>query len=185
MIEQRFGLGIRAEAVEKQLEKSLREALKDKKLRPAGSPKLDVKENGMHGALSYEASFEVYPEIVLDKLDKIKIKRLKATVADADIDVAIERLQKNMADWEVVERAAQQGDRVTVDYAGDMAEVPEAQRTGKEQQIVLGAGRMIPGFEDQIIGMKAGKEKDIKVTFPADYPEASSWETCAISYYDA
>ncbi|MFI4955413.1 MAG: trigger factor [Gammaproteobacteria bacterium] len=173
VIEQKFGLGIRAETAEKQLQASLRDAFVSEKLRPAGTPQLDIKENGMEGALSYEATFEVYPEVSLDKLSEIKVTRLQAEISDADIVSALERLQKNFMDWEEVNRPAQQGDRVTVDYLGDMQEVPEAQRTGKEQKIILGAGRMIPGFEDQIIGMQVNQEKDIHVTFPEGYHEAS------------
>ena len=173
VIEQRFGLGVRAEAVEKQLQKSLREALTAEKLRPAGMPKIDIKEDGLHGALAYEASFEVYPEVKLDKLNEINVTRMQATISDKDIDEAIERLQKNFTDWEEVTRAAQTGDRVTIDFVGDMEQVPEAQRTGRDHQLVLGSGRMIPGFEDQIIGMKTDDKKIITVTFPEQYHESS------------
>jgi trigger factor len=173
VIEQKFGPGIRAEIAEQQLQNSLREAFTREKLRPAGAPHLDIKENGMEGALSYEATFEVYPEVTLDKLNEIKVTRPQAQVSDADIDTALERLQKNFTDWEEADRAAQQGDRVTVDYLGDMQEVPEAQRTGKDQQIIIGSGRMIPGFEEQIIGMKKDQQGDIQVTFPEAYHEAS------------
>jgi trigger factor len=171
VIEQRFGLGVRAEAVEKQLKKSLSEALMAEKLRPAGVPKLDIKEDGLNGALSYEATFEVYPEVKLDKLNEIHVTRMKADISDKDIDEGIERLQKNFTDWEEVNRAAQSGDRVTIDFVGDMESVPVAQRTGHDHQLVLGSGRMIPGFEDQIIGMKMGDERTITVTFPEEYHE--------------
>lgn len=173
VIEQMYGPGIRAEAVEKKLKDSLRDALAEKKLRPAGMPKFDLKKDGMYGDLEYEASFEIYPEVKLDKLKEIKVTRLKASITDKDVDDAVERLQKSLSDWEVVKHAAKKGDRVTVDYVGDMKEVAEEQRTGKDQQMVLGSGRMIPGFEEEIIGMKVGEEKTIKVKFPKEYPETS------------
>lgn len=173
VIEQKFGVGIRLETAEKQLQTSLRDALMSEQLRPAGTPQIDIKENGMDGALSYIATFEVYPEIVLDKLNEIKVTRQVAEINDADIDSALERLQKNFTDWEEVDRPAQLGDRVTVDYVGDMQEVPEAQRTGKDQKIVLGSGRMIPGFEEQMADMAVNQEKDIQVTFPENYHEHS------------
>lgn len=172
-IEKLYGESVRAETVEKQLQESLREAITSNKLRPAGTPKINIKENGMHGPLSYEATFEVYPEITLDKLKDIQIKRLKADVSESDIDEALERVRKNFTDWTAVERAAKEDDRVTIDFAGDMESVPEAQRTAKNQQLVLGSNRMIPGFEEQIKGMKIGEEKTITVTFPAEYHEKS------------
>lgn len=172
-VEQLYGEGIRAETVEQQMQNSLRDGLQQHKLRIAGTPKIDVKENGMHGALHFEATFEVYPKVTLDKLKEIKVKRYKAEITEADIDKALERVRKNFAEWEEVSRAAKEGDRVIIDFVGDMKEVPEAQRTGKDQRLVLGSKSMIPGFEDQIQGMKAGEEKTIKVTFPKEYHEKS------------
>ena len=120
-------------------------------------------------ALAYVATFEVYPEFELAGVDDLQIARPKAEVTEADVDAMIETLRKQRTRFEAVERPAQDGDRVTIDFEGRQDGVPFEGGKGEAVPVVLGQGRMIKDFESQLVGAVAGEEKTIDVTFPDDY----------------
>src|SRR5690606_14006332 len=135
----------------------------------AGQPSIQPKQMAEGKDLEFVATFEVYPEVEVGDVSAFSITRYTAEITDADIDKMIEVLQKHQATWEVVERAAAEGDQVNINFVGTKGGEEFEGGKAENQTLVLGSGSMIPGFEDGIAGMKAGDEKTINVTFPEDY----------------
>jgi trigger factor len=119
--------------------------------------------------LEYVATFEVYPEVELQDFSSLSVARPVAEVTDADVEKMVEVLRSQQAEWVAVDRAAAEGDQVNIDYTGrkDGEEFEGGQAEGSDLE--LGSGQMIPGFEDAIVGMKAGDSKTVPLTFPEDY----------------
>ena len=132
-------------------------------------PGFEATKNEAGQDLEFVATFEVYPEVELSAFDSIEVEKPKAEVTDADVDTMIETLRQQRAQFEEVERAAENGDRVNIDFKGLKDNEAFEGGTAEGQNLELGSGQMIPGFEDGIVGMKPGEEKDIEVTFPEDY----------------
>lgn len=154
------------------IESSYRDAIMQEKLRPAGMPAIsDVKlEDGQ--PFEYTATLEVYPEVTLTPVDKLKIERDVATVADADIDKMIETLCKQRVTWKEVKRKSKDGDQITVDFTGYIGDEAFEGGTAKDVPVVIGSNSMIPGFEEQLIGKKKDEDGELKVNFPEDYQAA-------------
>jgi trigger factor len=170
VVAQQYGPQVRQEVLGDAVEKSFGEAVRQQKLRVAGYPKFDAKPlaDGA-SAFEYSATFEVYPEIKLGDLSQVKITRWQLEVGDAEIDKTIEIMRKQRATYQPVERGAEKGDRVTIDYRGtiDNAEFPGG--AAQDQSVVLGEGRLLPDFERQLEGMRSGESKGFDVRFPDDY----------------
>jgi trigger factor len=109
------------------------------------------------------------PEFELKDLDKIKVERPVVSIAAKDLDAMIEKLRKQKASWEAVDRLSAKGDRVIVDFDGSIKGEPITGGKGTEVPVVLGEGQMLPDFEKALFGIKAGDEKTVKVKFPKDY----------------
>lgn len=169
VVKQQYGGQATQETLSDLIQSTLGQAITQEKLNPAGYPQVDSTDLSDAGELSYTASFEVYPEIALADASKLKVERVGSEVTDADIDTMLETLRKQRAQWNDVERAAADGDQVTVDFVGTIDGEEFAGGKGDNVELTLGSGQMIPGFEDQLVGVKAGDEKTIDVTFPADY----------------
>ena len=169
VIEKRFGQSIRQDVAMQSMQQHYIEAMMQEKLNPAGAPKFEPKTIEKGKDLEFVAVFEVYPDVELKDLEKVEVEKPVAEVTEADVDNMLETLRKQHASWKAADRAAQEDDRVTIDFAGSID--GEAFEGGKAEDFALemGQGRMIPGFEDGIQGMKAGEEKTIEVTFPEDY----------------
>jgi len=169
VVKQRYGKQVLQEVAGEIMETSFRDALSQENLRPAGDPVISAPTIKSGQPLEFTASFEVYPEVVLAPVSKLKITKSSASVEDADIDKMLETLRKQGTKWQEVERAAQNADRVTIDFVGTVdGEVFEGgSATGVP--LVLGSGSMIPGFEEQIVGLGKAATGTVKVTFPADY----------------
>ncbi|MBB3060757.1 trigger factor [Microbulbifer rhizosphaerae] len=169
VVRQKFGAGVRQEVLGEVMSRSFYEAVQKEQVKPAGQPSIEAKQTAPGENLEYTATFEVYPEVELTDLGALKVERPAAEVTDKDVDNMIEVLRKQQSDWKETKRKAQKGDRVTIDFVGrkDGEEFEGGKAEG--QKLVLGSGQMIPGFEDGIVGMKPGEEKDIEVTFPEDY----------------
>ena len=169
VVRQRFGAGIRQEIVGEVISRSFYEAITQEDVRPAGQPDIEPVKDEAGQDLEYIATFEVYPEIELKDFSSISISRPVAEIADDDVNNVIESIRKQKATWAEVERAAADADRVNIDYTGtrdgEVFEGGEAEGS----ELVLGSGRMVPGFEDAIIGMSASEEKTVALTFPEDY----------------
>lgn len=169
VVQQRFGAGVRQEVVGDVINRSFYAAVQKENVKPAGQPSIEAKQLAAGKDLQYVATFEVYPTVELSDLSKYEITRYTSDVTDADVEKMIEVLRKHQATWLPVTRAAAEGDQVNINFLGTKDGVEFAGGKGDNQNLVLGSKSMIPGFEDGVIGLKAGEEKTIKVTFPADY----------------
>jgi trigger factor len=169
VLRQRYGSGVRQEVIGEVMSQTFYEAVIKEELNPAGQPHIEPKEMTPGKDLKYVATFEIYPEIHLGDFSTITIEKAVATVTDADIDRMIEVFRKQQGSYEPVERAAALDDQVNLDYKGTRD--GEAFEGGSAQgaDLVLGSGRMIPGFEDGIVGMTAGQSKTLELSFPEDY----------------
>ena len=169
VIRQRYEETARQEALGDLIQATFYEAIVEQKLNPAGAPAVEPKVFEKGKDLEYVATFEVFPEIQLTGFDSITVERLQAEVSDADLDNMLEILRKQNTRFEVVERAAENGDQLNIDFVGKIDGEAFAGGSAKGTPLVLGSGRMIPGFEEALVGAKAGEERVINPTFPADY----------------
>lgn len=170
MVERSHGPSIRYEAINNELGKALDSALEQSGLRVAGVPSIEGKEDAPEGTMVFTATFEVYPEITLPNLTELEITRSNVTVGDAEVERTIDILRKQRANYEAREdRAAQDDDRVTLDFKGTIDGVAFDGGSAEGFSFVLGQGRMLPEFEAATTGMKAGEEKTFPLDFPADY----------------
>lgn len=169
VIRQRFEADARQEAFGDLVQASFYEAIVEQKLNPAGAPAVEPKSFEKGKDLEFVAIFEVFPEFTVAGLESINVERLSAEVADSDLDSMLEVLRKQNTRFEAVERAAQVDDQVNIDFVGKVDGEAFAGGSAKGTQLVLGSGRMIPGFEDGLVGAKAGEERVVNVTFPEDY----------------
>ncbi|GAA0816812.1 trigger factor [Colwellia sp. D2M02] len=169
VIQKRYGKSVRQEVAGEIMQRNFVDAIVAEKINPAGRPSFVAKSNEDGKALEFEATFEVYPEVELKDLEKIAIERPQVEVTDADLDEMFVTLQKQHQTWKENKRKTKKGDKLTLDFVGrvDGEEFEGGKAEGFELE--LGAGRMIPGFETEITGMKVGDEQTIKVTFPDDY----------------
>jgi trigger factor len=138
---------------------------------PVGEPDLDVpSELPAEGQpLQFSIEIGVRPTAKLGQYKGLEVGRREPTVEDAQIDEEIERLRDRLATLETVERAAEQGDHVVIDYVGSVDGTEFEGGTGRDQLLELGSGRLVPGFEEQLIGASAGDERTVTITFPEDY----------------
>jgi trigger factor len=169
VVKNKFGKGVRQEVVGELMNQTYFEAIAQESLKPAGQPRIEPTSMDEGKDVEFVAVFEVYPEIELPDFAAIKAERLVAEVSDDDIDEMIETLRKQRQTWVPVERAAADGDMVNIDYVGKKE--GEEFQGGKAagQNLVLGSERMIPGFEDGVIGKSAGEDFTLQLKFPDDY----------------
>ena len=169
VMRQRFGAGIRQEVVGEVVNESFREAVIQEKLRPAGLPSIEPKNLEQGKELQYVATFEVYPEVELAEMKGFSVEQVVAQVKDEDVDKMIDVFRKQQGTWESVERASVLTDKVTIDYLGTRDGEEFAGGSAQDSDLELGSGRMIPGFEDGIVGMTTGEERTLALRFPEDY----------------
>ncbi|RMM51290.1 Trigger factor [Pseudomonas amygdali pv. lachrymans] len=169
VIRQRYEDGARQEALGDLIQATFYEAVVEQKLNPAGAPAVEPKSFEKGKDLEYVATFEVFPEFTVAGFDTIAVERLSADVADSDLDNMLEVLRKQNVRFEVADRAAQNEDQLNIDFVGKVDGEVFAGGSATATQLVLGSGRMIPGFEDGLVGAKAGEERVLNVTFPEDY----------------
>ncbi|RMG35465.1 MAG: trigger factor [Gammaproteobacteria bacterium] len=169
VVRQRFGDQVRQEVYGDLIQKSFYEAVQQSKVMPVGDPSIDLRDAGEEGGLSYTATFQVMPEVELADLAGKEVTRPVAEVTDADVDEMIEKLRSQRQTWEPVERAAQDGDRVIIDFKGYVDGEAFDGGSAEDVPLVLGSGSMIEGFESGLLGAKAGEERTLEVTFPEDY----------------
>jgi trigger factor len=170
VVAQQFGPQVRQEVLGDTLQKSFGDAINQQNLRVAGYPKFDAVPPGEGAAeFSYSATFEVYPEVVVGDVTKAVVKRARLEVSEADVDKTLEIMRKQRVRYEAVDRAAADGDRVTMDYVGTIDGVEFAGGSAQDQSIVLGEGRFLPEFEKALPGLKAGEKKSFELKFPDDY----------------
>jgi trigger factor len=169
VVKQRFGASVRQEVLGDVINRSFYEAVQKESLNPAGSPSIEPKNMDEGADVEYTATFEVYPEIELADLTDVEFTRYESELTEDDVDTMIETLRKSAATWDVVEAAAEDGNRVKINFEGKRDGEAFDGGSAEGQNLVLGSKTMIPGFEDGIVGMKAGDKKDLNLTFPEDY----------------
>ena len=169
LIQKMYGESIVADVADAVMQRHFVEALVAEKLNPVGAPTLEPNQLVPGSDFTFTVSFVVYPEFKVQNLDAIKVEKPVATVSDADLDKMLTTLRKQHASWVDADEAAANDLRVNMDFVGSVD--GEEFEGGKAEgfALVLGAGRMIPGFEAGILGKKAGESFDIEVTFPEDY----------------
>jgi len=169
VIRRQFGVQVHREVIGELLQSSFAEAVSANRLAPAGSPRIEPQSIDEGQDLRYIATFEVFPEIALQPIESLEIVRTTAEDAPSDEDTMLERLRKQQLKFNAVSRAAATGDRVTIDFEGCIDGVPFTGGKGENVAIVLGAGRMLPEFEQGLVGTSAGDDKEVEVHFPANY----------------
>lgn len=168
-VRRRFGSAVRGEVVGEVMRDSFFKAVEQEKLQPAGMPQFEPKTLEDGKDFEFIATFEVYPELELAPFGDIAVEKPKTEITEADVDQMIDTLRRQRATWEKVDRAAGENDRVNIDYEGFKDGEAFDGGTAKGQNLVIGSGSMIPGFEDGLKGLKAGDETTLKLTFPEDY----------------
>ena len=169
IVEQRYGASILQDALSDLMQQNFIEAIVQEKLNPVGAPTYTPTEYKDGEDYTFTVEFEVYPEVKIKDLDKIEVEKPVAEVVDADVETMIETLRKQQGTWKEVEQSAKEQNRVTLDFVGQVDGEEFEGGKANDFVLVLGQGRMIPGFEDAILEHKANDQFDINVTFPEDY----------------
>lgn len=169
IVKKRYEGMVRQEVVGEVLQNSLYEAIMRENLRVAGMPLVDAAPYVPGKTFAYTAKFEIYPEIQLKPCDDLVIEKPVAEISEQDIDQMIDKIRQQRASWTSVERAAKMDDRITIDFKGTINGEEFKGNAGKGVPVELGRGRMIAGFEEQLVGLAAGQEKVLDLSFPADY----------------
>jgi len=169
IVEQTYGPQARSEAIGAAVEKVFGEKVREQNFRVAGYPRIQPKEGAADGSLEFSAIFEVYPEIEVADIAGKSIERPALTIGDAEVDRTIEILRKQRTQFEVAERAAAEGDRVTINFVGTKDGEAFQGGTAENFPVVLGAGALLPEFEKNVAGLSVGESKTFDLTFPEDY----------------
>ncbi|OBX04030.1 trigger factor [Gallibacterium genomosp. 3] len=169
IIEKRFDASARQDVLADVMQRHFFDAIIQEKIDLASRPTFAPEQYKVGEDLTFSATFEVYPEVEIKGLENIKVEKPVVKITDADVDKMVDTLRKQQATWEEKAEAAQADSRVTIDFVGTID--GEEFEGGKATDFVLfmGQGRMIPGFEDGIVGHKAGEQFDVDVTFPEEY----------------
>lgn len=180
LVQKRYGESIRQEALGEIIRDSFYEAVTQEGINPAGFPSIEEVSDKAGEDMTFTALVEVYPELVLSSFADIKVERPVVDIGEADLDEMIENLRKQRATFEESAEAAAEGDKVTLDFAGSIDGEAFEGGTSTNFELTLGSGRMIPGFETGIVGIKSGEVRDINVTFPADYQAENLRDKAAV-----
>jgi trigger factor len=179
-LKKQYGKSMMGEVVEEVVNEGSKKAIEDNALKPAFAPRVEPVgelEQVVEGKADLEFTIKVdlMPDFDLADVSKLKIERLSADVTDADVDEALRRLAEQSKTYSPrpLEEAAELDDMVTIDFAGSVDGDPFPGGKADDFNLVLGSGQFIPGFEEQLIGVKGGETRDVKVKFPDDYPEAT------------
>jgi trigger factor len=172
MVAQQYGPQARSDAIGAAVEKAYGEKVREQKLRVAGYPRIEPKSDASPGQLGFTAVFEVYPEITPADISGEAIEKPTLTVTEAEVDRTLDVLRKQRTTYVETDRASAKDDRLVIDFVGrkDGEEFPGGKAS--DYSVVVGGGMMLPDFETQMIGVKAGDTKAFDVSFPADYQAA-------------
>lgn len=173
VIRQKYGGQVRQEVLGEIMQASYSEAISRENLTPAGAPQIAADDVTGGQDLKYTATFEVYPQIELKGLFDLSIEKPLPEIGTADIDSMLDNLRQQKAVWEPVERAANDGDRVIVDFEGEISGEAFDGGHGENVAIVIGSGQMLSDFESGLTGISTGDVREVKVKFPKDYPSES------------
>jgi len=171
VVAQRYGYTVQYEVVNDRVGQAFNEATNEAKLRVAGTPRITQNEQPSEGQITFEATFEVYPEVKLGDLTAVEIERVSADVSEAAIDRTVEILRKQRRTFaqRPAAEGATEGDRVTIDFEGKVDGEPFAGGKADAFQFIIGEGQMLEQFDKAVRGMKIGDSKTFPLQFPADY----------------
>ena len=173
LIRKMHGEALMRDALNTAVQDSVQKLMADKKLRPAMQPEVEL-DQGYESGKDAEVSvrLETLPDVPAAKIDGLKLERFNVEVDEAAVEEQLKQLAAAQTRFEDAKKGhkAAQGDQVTIDFVGKVDGVAFDGGTGTDMPVVLGSGQLIPGFEDQLVGVKAGDEKQIEVSFPVDYP---------------
>ena len=169
VVRKRFGAQVRQEVMADEMKASYQEAVIKEKLRPASSPSIQTEQVEEGKDLTFTASFDVYPEFKLCDLSQLEVEVQISEVTDQNVDDALEKMRTQHMSWVEYDGACENGHRMIIDFVGKLGD--EEFEGGKAENFALtmGEGRMIPGFEEQLFGLKAGDAKTFNIKFPDDY----------------
>lgn len=172
LVRKMHGQALTQDALSNSIQEGVQKVLADNKLRPAMQPSVELDEGYEPGKdAEVKIALEVLPEVPAPSIDHLKLERLTVPVADAQIDEALERIAGQQKSWEDAAKTykAKEGDQVTMDFVGKIDGEAFEGGTGEGMAVEIGSGNLIPGFEDQLVGVKTGDEKTLNVSFPEDY----------------
>ena len=169
IVKQRYGASVMQDVLGDVMQRNFINAIIEQKINPAGAPSYKPEQLEDGKDFVYSVEFEVYPEIELAGLETIEVEKPVVTVKDEDLDNMLETLRKQQAQWKEVEDAAAADSRITINFTGSIDGEEFEGGKAEDFALVMGEGRMIPGFEEGVVGHKAGEEFDIEVNFPEDY----------------
>jgi trigger factor len=169
LVRKRYGQSVMGEVLDEAVRQSSASAVTDKGLKTAGQPKIEVKSFDQGKDLEYELTIDLMPEIVPADFSTISLERLKAEVTDKEVEEDLMRLARRARETQPVDRPAEMGDVVVVDFEGKIDDKVFDGGSGTAVPLELGSDTFVPGFEGQLVGAKTGETRDVKVTFPADY----------------
>ena len=170
MIESMYGAHVFYEdGLEVIFPKVYEEAVTKQDVKAVGRPSLTDMDISEDGIVTITLTTDIYPEVTLGDYKGLEVEKAEAEVSDAQVQAELDRMAQNVASTETVERAAEMGDTANIDFEGFDNGVPFDGGKGQNHDLKLGSGSFVPGFEEQIVGMSAGEEKDIDITFPEDY----------------
>ncbi len=175
LVKKMHGPALHQEALQTSIKEAMDKLVADNALRPAMQPDVSLGEGYEEGKdAELSVSLEVLPKIEAPAIDGLKLEKLTVPVADEAVDEQVQKFAEQQKSYDAAEgRAAQDGDQVICDFVGKLNGEEFEGGKAEQQAIVIGSGRLIPGFEEQLIGAKAGEERTITVTFPEDYPAAN------------
>ncbi len=168
IIQKMYGARVREEITGDLIQTNYFQALQDNNLRPAGYPQIEPLENSDDG-FGFTAVFEVYPEFVLDNVENIELKKPVSNVASNDVDAMVQKLQEQRKTWQDSEQVSQEGHQLTIKFSGVCEGENFTDGTVEDFQVEIGSKRMVPGFEEQLLGLSVGDTKKFEVTFPEQY----------------
>ena len=171
IVEQNYGAQVREDVLGEEVQKSFAKAIQEQKIDIAGYPRFEPFDNqtATGESFTFSAVFEVYPEVAVGDLSGQEIAKATCDVTEAEIDKTIDILRKQRTRFNHAERAAQAGDRVTIDFKGTIDGEAFAGGSADNYSFVLGEGQMLPEFETGVTGMSEGETKDVPLNFPEDY----------------
>jgi trigger factor len=169
VIKQRFGDQVNAEVLNQKVQETFYKAVSEEKLRPAGVPVIEQVKDDNKETISYTATFEVYPEFEVAVIEGSEFEKPMVNIADSDVDTTIENIRKQQQHFHVAEREAKESDRLTLNFIGTIDGEAFDGNEGKEVPLVIGSKQMIEGFEDGLIGAKAGSDITLNLNFPEKY----------------
>jgi trigger factor len=172
LVKKQYGRALLGEAMEEQVNTALKDTIEGKGLKPAMQPKVEITTFEEGKDLECSLTIELLPEIEPGDFKQIKLERMTVEIGEAEVDEFVNKIADNQKTYESVDRASETGDQVVIDFSGSVDGVKFDGGTAENYALVLGSGSFIPGFEDQLVGHKAGAAVTVKVTFPAEYGNA-------------